>query len=310
MNNPPGKSCPRCQMISPVDARFCAHCGHAYRTQFGTPPKIKPKRPPLYALLAIVGGLFVFGVIGTCAASLTGARTGHKNGSTESGNGGVATGPQVPFEEIAALSYGPNGNTEKDVQAAWGPPSRADGEEWYYTAEGGDTLKLTFMPAGFYSVLYFAETLPNPAAWPQTPDLSEIQRTVSVGSDPAEVRASCPGPEVIIQKGIRDVAVFRYHHGADSADVNFIYNSALFRGWGAVGSGLTYRRTPHSIAPSRPMQRADGSFYPMAGVDYPADATHPAGSMNHETSSPSADPTPAPSDPSTFTMRTKAGGGA
>ena len=62
------------------------------------------------------------------------------------------------------------------------------------------------------------------------------------------------------------------------------------------------------------MQRGDGSFYPMAGFDYPADLTHPAGSMNHETVPPSSAFTPAPSDsqsaPSAYIMRTKAGGGA
>ena len=71
-------------------------------------------------------------------------------------------------------------------------------------------------------------------------------------------------------------------------------------------------RTTQTV-PSRPMQRAGGSFYPMAGFDYPADLTHPAGSMNHETVPPSSAFTPAPSDsqsaPSAYIMRTKAGGG-
>lgn len=318
----PLKICPRCDLEAALDARACARCGHAYRTVFAAPSVLsgrippRPVRPPSFLLLVIIGALGLFGGMAALLGAVGNMRSpsGAKSGATLETAVGTAGGRQIPFEQIAALSFGPDGDSQKDILAHWGQPDRIDGDEWYYTAEGGNTLKLEFRPAGYFKALYYVGTTGNPAAWPQSPDLSAVRRGVWVGSGPADVRAAFPGPEVIVQRGMGvHFITFRYHHGTDSADIDFLYSPSSFRGWGAFGPG-TKSPSPPPVAPSRPMQRPDGSFYPMAGFDYPADASHPAGSMNHEVA-PSAAPqgVSAPQRPSAappaFTMRTKAGGG-
>jgi len=32
------KACPQCHQLAPIDAPYCSHCGHAFRSQFANPP--------------------------------------------------------------------------------------------------------------------------------------------------------------------------------------------------------------------------------------------------------------------------------
>ena len=169
MNNPPGKLCPRCQTLTGLAAPSCLACGHVYRTHF-TPPGQEPttqkgqppaatdtppypatplaqwpattkRRPPLYAVFMIVGGIFVFGAIGTCTASFVRFSAGYAAYNAEKARPGhVASLRDVSPTLIHCGA--------DQVKETFGEPETNRGGVWTWPADNGGRITVTFSDGG------------------------------------------------------------------------------------------------------------------------------------------------------------------
>lgn len=334
MSVPPSKLCPRCNTQAALSAPACLRCGHTYRTKFPPPPGQAQAIPPIPTPLSHPQ-----------VATHSAPQHSVPQHSFPARN--TPTAAAVALTLIGVLTLGMltiGGMLAFRKASAARGSSTAVAENAKGNANGTKAVgqRVIINDDGYTGRSHVAMAMNDPAdldAWQKTLGAriigrsSEKEVTDEDNLNQFERPDDTYSQDRMVQEG--RIVVLEQNTAADVLSIdNAVAQVKITEGVNAGLVGMVSKYclyAPETMQPlyrmpvyhAPPLQRPDGSFYPMAGIDYPADAMHQRGSINHEIS-----PAPSASDPSAYspfsipprsrdsvgvppayTMRTRAGGG-
>ena len=285
------KICPKCQTTAPLTAAVCQNCAHGFSTQFSVPaertqmlPPASPMLPPthfqhhmatLHKRPLLTLALIVVPVL--CLLMLAGTLLARKSPQAAADAKQPFVSAFAPDAPVAVVPDGPGA-------AAAGPN--------VYLCDDGITMRshvalalkdptdlnLWQKTLGARAYGRTSEGLPadsNPEiARMETPDDTYTQDRMVQEGRIAILESHTPARVISVENGVARVEITE---GVNKGILGAVWKYCLYRS--ESGNDQLYKSVVHT---GPPVQRPDGSFYPMAGIDYPADATHPRGSINHE----------------------------
>lgn len=275
----PEKICPRCQAIAPLSAVFCQQCGHGFRTQFAPPPT-GPASPPQVAAspyLRFIRGIgsgrsgagarlaLFAAACGTILVLFASVMKTALSPSPSAYAGSPASGSLTADTIYQDLH---SGMTLQEVTEKFGSP---DGQQETVAdgMYGGD-------PQGRIGADEFNARLKQ-----------QVDAVLPLGHIDSGRRLLAWYQRGGLMVTITLVGTLDNEHGISGINGPPVWVVLSFQRDNSTPQDAVRSPDPAPVNVKPPaLQRSDGSFYPMAGIDYPDDATHPRGSLNHETTPP------------------------
>ena len=260
--DPAYKCCPRCSQLTTLDAQVCQRCGHQYRTNF-----LASQQTQTFVLPQIqVPGL------GDPAANSLKAR---KNNKISWIALSLALVGITVILMILMLKY----HTSQDQHtASYGdlPHKNVIVRDEIWLREGVPMATKDFADIELWRKTLgrrafggsdFAQSLNTPDDTYSQDRLIQMGRIVLL-------RNGTSAHVLSIDKGIASIEVME---GVNIGLKGMVSKYCLLEH--NEGSKFFVPIYPKDSEPAQSVQRPDGSFYPMAGRDFPADETHPPGTV-------------------------------